>query len=317
MSLRVVVIGVGHLGRFHAQKIRALSPLCDLAGIVEPSTARREEMVREFGCPSFARLEDVPAADAAIIAAPTIHHFALSKACLERGWHILVEKPVVRTVEEGRSLVALAEQHPKLIVTVGQIERFNPAVLAAERFGDKPWYIVGERLGPFKERSTDVDVIDDLMIHDLDLCLRWVRSEPADIRAVGVSIFTELVDMANARIEFQNGAVCSLTASRSSLESTRKLRLFTASRYLSLDLGQKAVKSVRRHPPKDGSAWPEIEMEPVDVVPSDALLEENRAFLQACLGNGPNLVPLEEAVATVELAEKVKRALKTPGIPRT
>jgi predicted dehydrogenase len=309
--VKTIVVGVGHLGRFHAQKAQACGAL---AGIVEPNEARRIEMQKELACPGYARLEDVPAADAAIIAAPTPMHFELAKACMERGWHVLIEKPAVRTTAEGKALLDLQAKHPKLVVSVGHIERFNPAVLAAESFGDTPWYIVGERLGPFKERSTDVHVVDDLMIHDLDLCLRWFGCDAVDIRAVGVSIFTEHVDMANARIEFANGAVCSLTASRSSLESTRKLRLFTARRYLSLDLGSKAVKCVRRHPPKDGKEWPEIEMEPVEVATSDALLEEDKAFFDACAGKRPPPVTLKEAVAAVELAERVKAALKTPGI---
>jgi predicted dehydrogenase len=152
------------------------------------------------------------------------------------------------------------------------------------------------------------------MIHDIDLCLRWFRSEPLEIRAVGVSIFTEHVDMANARIEFKNGAVASLTASRSSLDSSRKIRLFSANRYLSLDLGAKTGKSVKRHPAKEGQEWPEIEMELVEVTASDAMLEEDRAFFLACKGERETPVSLNDAVKALELAEAVKKALKTPGI---
>lgn len=309
--MKVVIVGVGHLGRYHAQKAAAAGVL---AGIVEPQADRRGEMQKEFQCPAYARLEDVPQADAAIIAAPTPLHLELTRACLERGWHVLVEKPVVRTTAECQALRALAAKHPSRVITAGHTERFNPAVLAAERFGDRPWYVVGERLGPFKERSTDVHVVDDLMIHDLDLCLRWFGSKAIEIRAVGVSIFTEHVDMANARIEFESGAVCSLTASRSSLESSRKLRLFTPRRYLSLDLGQKAVKCVRRNPPKGDSQWPEIEMEMIEVDGTDALMEQDKAFFAACAGEKSNSVSLDDAIAAVELADRVKAALKAPGI---
>lgn len=309
--IKAVVIGVGHLGRFHAQKVKEIA---QLVGIVEPNPERRAEMQKELDCPAYATIAEVPSAQAAIIAAPTSMHFEAAKACLDRGWHVLIEKPVVRTLEEGKALLALQQQHPKLVISVGHIERFNPAVLAAEKFGDTPWYLVAERLGPFKVRSTDVDVIDDLMIHDIDLCLRWFKSDPLEIRAVGVSIFTEHVDMANARIEFKNGAVASLTASRSSLDSSRKIRLFSANRYLSLDLGAKTGKSVKRHPAKEGQEWPEIEMELVEVTASDAMLEEDRAFFLACKGERETPVSLVDAVRALELAEAVKKALKTPGI---
>lgn len=313
MSLRVLVVGVGHLGRFHAQKLQQISE-ATLIGVVDSDAARTAAISTELGVPGFARMQDAPAHDAVVIATPTSAHFSVAREALLAGKHLFIEKPVLRTEEECAALEALAAERPQQLIQVGHIERFNPVVVAAERFGDVPWYVVAERLGPFKERGLDVDVLDDLMIHDLDLCLHWFKSEVVDVRAVGVSIFTHHMDMANARIEFASGAVASLTASRSSLESTRKLRLFTAARYLSLDLGAKAIKSVRRHPPKPDEAWPEIEMEPIEVSASDALFDEDRAFVTACLQGRPSPVPLADGTAAVRLAARVKAVLRTPGI---
>jgi predicted dehydrogenase len=251
--------------------------------------------------------------DAAIIATPTVAHAAIASALIARGVHVLIEKPVVRNANEGRAIEQLAAENPGVVVQVGHIERFNPAVAALGPLADPPWYIVGERLGPFKERSIDVDVIDDLMIHDLDLALRWLGGPVREVRAVGVSIFTDHVDMANARLEFASGAIANLTASRSSLESSRKLRLFTAERYLSLDLEKKQVKSVRRLPPPPGEKWPEISAEALPVGADDALLAEDRAFVAACLGRAPTPVTLADGLAAVELAAHIKRELRTPG----
>ncbi len=313
MILRAAVVGVGHLGRWHAQKLKQIEGV-DLVALVEPDAARAEEMGKEFGLAPLDSIEALPAIDLAIVATPTLLHLTVAEALLARGVHLLIEKPVVPTPADGARLLAAARRAGK-IVQVGHIERFNPAVVAAEAVFDQPWYMVSERLGPFKTRSLDVDVIDDLMIHDIDLCLAWMGGgEVADVRAVGVSIMTNLVDMANARIEFASGAVASLTASRSSLESSRKVRLFTEQRYLSLDLEKKEAKSVRRLRAAEPGGWPEIEGEPMQVVTSDALLEQDRAFVRACIEGSKPKVTLEAGLAAVELAARVKQALRTPGI---
>lgn len=310
---KVAVVGVGHLGRFHAQKLKALSELCELVALIEPDATRRAEIEKELQVPSFPTIEAAPKFSAAVIASPTPSHADVASRLIAQGTHVLIEKPAVRTSSEGEQVLAAMKQRPDVVVQVGHIERFNPAVAAAESVMDTPWYIVAERLGPFKERSLDVDVIDDLMIHDLELCLHWLKGQkPTDIRGVGMPVMTPFIDMANVRIEFDSGATVSLTASRSSLESTRKIRLFTQQRYMSLDLGARAVKSVRRIPPKDKGDWPEIEADMLEVPSFDALEAENRSFLLACMQKAPPPVPFAQALSAVALGEKVKAALRTP-----
>lgn len=311
--LRVAVVGVGHLGRYHAQKMKGLSALCELVALVDPDAARKEALDKEFAVPVLESIDALPQIDAAVIATPTSTHADVAEALIRRGVHVMIEKPAVRTTEEGARVLKAMAEHPKVVVQVGHIERFNPAIVAVESVLDRPWYIVSERLGPFKERSLDVDVIDDLMIHDLELCLHWLRgAKPTDVRGVGVQVMTPFIDMANVRIEFDTGAVASLTASRSSLESTRKIRLFTEHRYLSLDLGARQAKSVKRIPPAQPTDWPEIEAEMLDVQSFDALEAENRSFLLACLGQEPVRVTFASALAAVELAQRVKTLMKTP-----
>ena len=199
-------------------------------------------------------------------------------------------------------MAALAADFPQVVVQVGHVERFNPAVVAAQKVFDRPWYASPERLGPFKPRSLDVDVIDDLMIHDLDLCLAWMGGEVTDVRALGVSVMTHLVDMANARIEFAKVVRWRSSRPRASLESSRKLRLFTEQRYLSLDLEKKEAKSVRRLKAAEPGGWPEIEGEPVAVEPHDALLAEAQSFIAACLAHTAPLVTLQDGLRAVRLA---------------
>jgi predicted dehydrogenase len=316
MSQRVAVVGVGHLGRFHAQKLKQL-PDVTLAALVEPNAERRRAMQAEFSVPVCAEVSELVDVDAAIVATPTSEHLSVSSTLISRGIHVLVEKPVVRDEDDARALRSVSQKYPEVVVAVGHSERFNPAVVATKQLEERPLYIVGERLGPFKERSVDIDVIDDLMIHDLDLVLSWVRSPVREVRAVGVSIMTDHIDMADARIEFESGAVASLSASRSSLESSRKLRLFTARRYLSLDLEKKQVKFVRRLTASSGDKWPEIEGGMLDVPASDALMNEDAAFLRACRGEPSPIVTLEDGIAAVSLAARIKRELRTPGIERT
>jgi len=313
MSLRTAVIGVGHLGRWHAQKVKQ-TPEAELVGLCEPNAERAAEMSKEFGLACVNDYTQLPAIDAAIIATPTSQHAEIAAALIRRGVHVLIEKPVVKTEEDAKVLAALAADFPQVVVQVGHIERFNPGVMAAQSIFDRPWYMVAERLGPFKPRSLDVDVIDDLMIHDLDLALAWMGGEVEDVRAVGMSVMTHLVDMANARIEFASGAVAQLTASRASMESSRKLRLFTETRYLSLDLEKKEAKSVRRIKAAQNGGWPEIEGEPMVVENHDALLVQAQAFGHACITKTAPQVTLQDGLRAVRLAWLVKEKMRTPGI---
>jgi predicted dehydrogenase len=312
--VRIVVAGAGHLGNYHLQKIAA-DPNAKLVGVVESREERRSEMQSRYGVRGAATLGAFAGeADAAIIATPTPSHTALVTEALERGWHVLVEKPLAMDVGEAEQLVALAAAKQR-ILQVGHTERYNPAIAAALAIADRPGYIAAERLGRFSGRSTDVDVILDLMIHDLDIVAHLVASPLVEVRAIGVPVLTSEVDMATARLAFADGTVAQLTAGRASLEPVRKIRLFTRERYLSIDCATREVKSVRRLPPEPGSQWPQIMGEPVEVPEGDALSLQDGDFVRCIQTGGRPRVDGTAGLRALRLADAVKRVMSIPGYP--
>jgi predicted dehydrogenase len=311
MEPRVVVVGAGHLGTYHLEKLAA-SQRADLVGVVDVSTDTRERAAERFGIRAAADIEAFAGAcDAAIIATPTTTHLEVASRALELGWHVLVEKPIAATVDEARELVDLATRVGR-IVQVGHVERFNPAVAAALGIADRPRYIVAERLGRFSGRSTDVDVVLDLMIHDLDIVGALVNAPLAEIRAVGVPVMTQEIDMASARLAFADGTVAQLSAGRASLEPSRKLRIFTTQRYVSIDCAKREVKSVRRLPPDPSSPWPQITGELLDVPPGDPLSLQDEDFI-TCIREGRRpRVDGQAGLRALELAQAIKEAMTVP-----
>jgi predicted dehydrogenase len=246
-KLRVGVIGVGYLGRFHAQKYAAM-PDVTLAGVADIDPARAEAVAKECGTVPFADYRALLAqTDAVSIVVPTIHHHQTAMTCLEHGVDILLEKPMTTTLTEADEVIALAAAK-RLIVQVGHLERFNPAVLAVQPLLRNPLFIEAHRLSVFKNRGTDVDVILDLMIHDIDIILSMVGSPIQSIHTVGAPVVTQLTDIANARIIFENGCTANITVSRISLDSVRKMRIFQPGRYLAVDFSKKEVMAVRLKP---------------------------------------------------------------------
>lgn len=242
-ALAVAVIGCGHLGTFHARLWRDL-PGADLRLVVDLEEARARALGESLGVAWSTDLaEAIRVAEALSIATPTSTHHAVAAACLDAGRPVLVEKPLAATVEEGRDLVERAS-HRALVMAVGHVERFNPAFRAAAARVSSPRFIEAHRLATFVPRAIDVDVVLDLMIHDLDLALALVRSPVEQIDAVGVPVLTSGEDIANARVRFANGAVANLTASRVSRERVRKIRLFGERRYLSIDLMERGIEEV-------------------------------------------------------------------------
>ena len=235
--VRVGVIGTGALGFHHARLYRSV-PGATLVGIVDTDPARAAQVSKELGTEAFSDIDALLArVDAVSVVVPTSAHTDVGRRVLERGKHALIEKPLADTVDGARALVAAAAQ-AGVVLQVGHVERFNRAVRAASPFLDQPRFLQSERLAPFTPRGTDVAVILDLMIHDLDLVLELVRAPVTEVRATGVPILTPHVDIANARVEFANGAVALITASRVSRERTRKLRMFQPTGYFSLDLAE-------------------------------------------------------------------------------
>ncbi|HEX6997025.1 MAG TPA: Gfo/Idh/MocA family oxidoreductase [Gammaproteobacteria bacterium] len=295
--LRVAVVGVGYLGRFHVEKYRTIGDVT-VVGVADIDAAAAKRAAADFGVPCFTDHRELAGrVDAVTIAASTAAHFELAKFFLERDVHVLVEKPMTRTSAEARELTELAERRG-LKLQVGHVERFNPALVAArERLGDVR-FIESHRLAPFKSRGADVNVVLDLMIHDLDVVLALTGSTPVEVSAVGVGVLTEHVDIASARIGLANGAVANLTASRVSTAAQRKFRVFQRNQYLALDLGEGAVRRVEN----EGGKLKEETFRPEK---RDALLEEVRAFVTAIRDDLPCPVSGRDGLAALELAEAV------------
>jgi predicted dehydrogenase len=282
------VVGVGHLGKFHAEKYHAIEDV-HLLGVADISRKRAEALAGRLGVEAMTDYRDlIGRVDLVSVVVPTQEHFAVAKAFLEAGIHVLLEKPVTRTLEEADALIELARKK-NLVLQVGHLERFNPAFKASGPHTQPPLFIEANRISPFPERGTDVDVVLDLMIHDIDLVLHLVGQRPRWIHAVGVPVVTSKVDIANVRMEFESGCVANLTASRISTKTERRVRLFQRDAYWSIDFGQRQVMVARRVM-KAGEGLPRIETQQLDVPLFDALEHEIRSFIGAVRDNSPAVV---------------------------
>jgi predicted dehydrogenase len=311
--MRTAVIGVGYLGRFHAQKYATLGN-SDLVGIADPSGAARDAVGAELGVASYADYRDLLGrVDAVSIVTPTPHHFSVAKEFLEAGAHVLVEKPMTTTVEEGVDLIEAARR-AKRILQVGHLERFNAAVQAVQPILTVPRFIESARLAPFKHRGTDVDVVLDLMIHDIDLILSIVRSPVVAVDAIGSSVFSKEIDIANARLRFANGCVANATASRVSLKTERRLRLFQDDAYVSVDLHQKVLTVIRKGDGVSADGMPQVAIDETTYEQGDALKAEIEAFLNAAeTGCAPPVTGEDGLLAlrtAVSIAEQVASSMR-------
>ncbi len=305
--LRAAVVGVGYLGGFHAQKYAALHDV-DLVAVVDADEARGRAVAAANDTEARSDYRSLfGAVDCVSLAVPTPAHFAIASDFLAHGIDVLVEKPMTETVEQGRDLVAMAESHGR-ILQVGHLERFNPALRALGQIITRPRFIECHRLSPFTERGTDVDVILDLMIHDLDVILSLVNSDVQSVEAVGVPVLTESTDIANARLRFANGCIANVTASRVALKKERKLRLFQADTYVSVDYGEKHVRVCRRLPGPDG---PSITVDESSLEQGDALRAEIEHFVDAVRTRHQPLVDGRTALRALELAERIRSNLET------
>lgn len=303
MSLRCAVVGAGHLGRFHAQKYVQIKDV-DFIGVCDSNEEQAKKVAAELNTQYFTGASDlIGKVDAVTVAASTRAHYALVKMFLENGIHVHVEKPITVTSKEGEELCRLADSKG-LKLQVGHVERFNPAFVAAKDKMIAPLFIECHRLAPFKPRSMDVDVVLDLMIHDLDVILSLVKSDPVSVSAVGTPVITSYVDIANARIEFESGAVANVTASRVSQHAQRKFRVFQDKQYLSLDFQSGDIHLLTKtgewsegHIPLESEAW--------NLEKADALLAETQSFVSAVKNNQPCVVTGWDGVRALKLAESV------------
>jgi len=303
-KIRTAVIGVGYLGQFHAEKYAALSE-ADLVGVVDADLARAEQIAKKLNTRAFSTPEELfGKVDAVSIVVPTALHHNVAKQFLEQGIHILLEKPITVTLEQADELIGLANKKG-LVLQVGLIERYNPAVTAIKDRLKAPRYMVAERSAPFTLRCTDVNVILDLMIHDLDMVLHLAGSDPKEVSAAGATVITQEIDLASARIVFQNGCIADVTASRVSDEKKRTLRIFDNAGVYSSDYQtQKAVISER------GSASvPELVTRDISTERRDTLNEEIKAFLRSVQLGLPPAVSGMEGRRALALAQQISACI--------
>ena len=302
-KLRTAVVGVGYLGRFHAQKHHALDNV-ELVAVCDRDLERGRAVAAEVQTSAVGDYRDlVGKVDAVTIAATTAEHFSIARFFLEHGVHCLVEKPLTRTSAEAAVLTKLAAER-KLKLQVGHVERFNPALLAARETLTTVRFIECHRLAPFKGRGADVNVILDVMIHDLDVILSLVDSKPTSASAVGIPVLMDDIDIANARIEFANGAVANVTASRVSTTPQRRFRVFQPNQYVSIDFGNGEVRRVTKQGDwREGGA--PLREETWNLEKGDALLAETKAFADAIVNDTPPVVSGADALASLELAEMI------------
>ncbi len=243
-KLKVAVIGTGHLGKLHTKMFKSMEN-CELVGVYDSNQEQLKSVSSEFNVPGSSSLDELlKKVDAVSIAATTTAHYELAKKCFEFGVHVFIEKPITTTIKEAEELVDISEKK-NLNLQVGHIERFNPALVSMEKYIDEPKFIQTDRLAQFNPRGTDVAVVLDLMIHDIDIILSLVKSDVVDVQANGVAVVSDHLDIANARLQFANGAVANVTASRISQKKLRKMRIFQKDSYIALDFVTGVAESYR------------------------------------------------------------------------
>ena len=308
--MRLGVVGVGHLGKHHARILGAL-PGVELVAVVDVNRSRAEGVAAEFGGKPFTDWRDIAGqVDAVSVATPTVAHLEIAEAFLDRRVHVLVEKPMTATTAEADRLLRMARDRG-VCLAVGHTERFNPAVERIKPLLRAPRFIEVHRLGTFPERSLDIDVVFDLMIHDLDLVLDIVQSDVVAIEAVGVPVLTPRVDLANARLRFANGCIANLTASRISRDRVRKIRFFQRDAYVSIDYGAQEAEVWRLVPGEGGK--PGIEGGKLEIERDEPLKRELLDFVAAIRDGRPPLVTGEQGRAALELAERVVERMESGG----
>ncbi len=317
--LHVGLIGAGHFGRYHALKL-AGATRARLVGLTDPDGERAKDVAWEAGCPVMSLDDVLAAAQAVIIAAPAEAHFALAARALRAGKHVLVEKPIAATLAQADELAALAAE-TGLVLQVGHLERFSAAHGAVAARMGKPLYIEALRIAPFKPRGTDVSVILDLMIHDLDLILALMDCPVESVDAVGAAVASAHEDIANARIRFANGAVATITASRISLKTKREMKIFSASGYLSVDFAARKLSLIGRGIGMKLPGFEEFGIEQAGWQDHDALAAEHEAFFAAVLDGAKVLVDAEAgrralaaALAVSESIERSRAAVMASGL---
>ncbi len=315
-ELAAAVVGIGKLGSLHAGKYRDTEG-AQLRYVVDIDRERAERVAADYGAKALTDHRELAGKVAiASVAAPSAAHFRIAADLLDAGIDVLLEKPMTTTLGEARELAALAKSRGR-ILQVGHLERFNPAVVHLKQVLRAPGFIECHRLAPFTERGTDVDVVLDLMIHDLDVILSLTGDEITAVEAVGVGVLTETIDVANARLRFRSGLIANLNTSRVAARRERKIRFFQPDAYISADYEARRIQIYRKSPPAPGSQYPQISAEQIDLKDGDPLADEIAAFVQCVRTRGVPAVTAEDGLRVIEVCERIKSAMGANGpMPR-
>lgn len=307
-KLRVGVVGIGYLGKYHVEKYASL-PEVEIVGLVDIVLERAKEWAEKVKAEAFADYHKLLGKVQAVsIVVPPDKHYTIAKDFLMGGCDVLLEKPMAASMAEADDLIATA-QKKSCLIQVGHLERFNPALMAAKKKISVPLFIEAHRLTTFRNRGIEVDVVLDLMIHDLDIIQHLVKSEVEKIEAVGVPVLSDKVDIASARLEFKSGCIANITASRISFHNQRKMRIFQPDSYLTIDFAQKEASIYHRHKIGNGER-PSITMETIEVKPGDALQMEIQSFVHAAIKRTPPYVSGEEGRKALALALEINEQIQ-------
>ncbi|MDX5320018.1 MAG: Gfo/Idh/MocA family oxidoreductase [Bacteroidota bacterium] len=321
--LRIGVIGAGHLGKIHIRCLKNI-PEFDLVGFVDPDDTNASRVEEEYGLKRFADLEAMfPEVDAVDIVTPTVNHYDLACKAIKASKHVFIEKPLTHTLDEARELVDLGYE-ANVKIQVGHVERFNPAFLKAQEYDLKPLFIETHRLAEFNPRGTDVSVVLDLMIHDIDITLSMVRSNVKSIQASGVNVVSDTPDIANARIEFDNGCVANLTASRISMKNMRKTRVFQRDAYVAIDFLKKSCEVLRLEDAKEeedpmallidlgaGKGKKRIHFENPESEPVNSIQRELELFRESIASNLPTAVNVQDGYDAMNIAYQIMEKIQS------
>jgi predicted dehydrogenase len=312
-DMRAAVVGAGRLGTLHARKYAGIEGL-RLACVVDVEADRAQALARETGAQPLDDYRGLAGrVDLATVASPGSTHFEIARAMLAAGIDVLLEKPMAATLAQARELADLARRGGR-ILQVGHLERFNPAVIRLRTIVNNPRFVECHRLAPFTERGTDVDVILDLMVHDLDVILSLVPAEVESIEALGVEVLTDQIDVANARIRFTSGLVANINTSRVAPRRERKIRFFQPDAYISVDYEARSIQIYRKRPPPAGAKFPVISAEQIDMGEGDPLADEVRAFVESVRTRQRPAVTAEDGLRVMEISERIRAAMSAaPG----
>jgi len=313
--LKIGLAGAGHLGKIHLKCL--LNTKFEFAGFYDPDPSVRKTIVETHSVKSFDSLSElIDASDCIDIVSPTVHHYEIAKTCISRGKHVFIEKPLTESTKQAEELVKLSKEYG-VKVQVGHVERYNPAIRSLKNINFKPKFIEGHRLAMFNPRGTDVSVVLDLMIHDIDIVLSMVKDNIKDVRANGVSIVSSTPDICNARIEFEGGAVANLTASRISMKNMRKIRIFQEDAYISLDFLDKEAQVIKIENNIEDDNFSgmtihtndglkRIIIETPSIMQNNAIEDELNDFYESVVNDAPLIVTIEDGYRALHLAQIIQ-----------